>query len=326
MRLLLVDDDSVNLQILREYLEDEGYSLVDAQDGEEAWEYLQAEGDSFYAVLLDRMMPKLDGLTVLNRMMGHETLKDIPVIMQTAAGAVHEVQEGIEAGAFYYLTKPFDRAMLLAIVASAVRKTVKHREVQHDLFRQSRSVRNMQTGTFRIRTLDDVHNLSVLLANACPDPERIVMGLNDLLMNAIEHGNLGISYDEKTQLQNAEQWEVEIQRRLVLPEYMMKFVEVTFQRYEKEIHIVITDQGKGFDWTQYETFSPHLALASHGRGIAMAKALCFDQLHYRGIGNEVLCVIRTPPCPYHVTHNQVQILDSTQSLDSPSMPFGSQTH
>jgi len=305
MRLLLVDDDSVNLQILREYLEEEGYSLVEAHDGEEAWALLEAEGDSFYAVLLDRMMPKLDGLAVLNRMMAHEKLKDIPVIMQTAAGAVYEVQEGIEAGAFYYLTKPFDRAMLLAIVASAIRKAVKLREVQNDLLRQSRSVRNMQTGTFRIQTLEDVHNLSVLLANACPDPERIVMGLNDLLMNAIEHGNLGISYDEKTQLQDAEEWEEEIHRRLARPENMKKFVEVTFQRYEEEIHMVITDQGEGFDWTQYENFSPNLALASHGRGIAMAKALCFDQLHYRGSGNEVLCVIRIPPCSHQMKHNHV---------------------
>ncbi|GJL53245.1 MAG: hypothetical protein NPIRA02_03770 [Nitrospirales bacterium] len=303
MRLLLVDDDSVNLQILHEYLEDEGYALVDAGDGEEAWSLLEAEGDSFYAVLLDRMMPKLDGLTVLKRMMAHEALRDIPVIMQTAAGAVSQIQEGIEAGAFYYLTKPFDREMLLGIVASSIRKAVKQREVQNDLLRQSRSVRSMQNGTFRIRTLHDVHNLSVLLANACPDPERIAMGLNDLLMNAIEHGNLGISYDEKTQLQDAEEWESEIHRRLALPENMDKYVEVTFRRLPEEIQVVITDQGEGFDWTRYEHFSPHLALASHGRGIAMAKALCFDQLHYRGKGNEVLCVIHTPNGAVHPAHN-----------------------
>ncbi|WP_447968356.1 response regulator [Nitrospira sp. M1] len=301
MRLLLVDDDSVNLQILHEYLEDEGYSLVEAQDGDEAWSILEAEGDSFYAVLLDRMMPKLDGLMVLKRMMAHETLREIPVIMQTAAGAVSQIQEGIEAGAFYYLTKPFDRDMLLGIVASSVRKAVKQREVHNDLLRQSRSVRTMQAGTFRIRTLEDVHNLSVLLANACPEPERIVMGLNDLLMNAIEHGNLGISYDEKTQLQDAEEWEMEIHRRLAMPENMAKYVEVTFQRLAEEIHVVITDQGEGFDWTRYENFSPNLALASHGRGIAMAKALCFDQLHYRGKGNEVLCVIHTPTGAVHPT-------------------------
>ena len=294
MHLLLVDDDHVNRQILREHLEEEGYGLVEAADGEEAWTLLEAEGEPFYAVLLDRMMPKLDGLTVLNRMMAHEKLKNIPVIMQTAAGAAYEVQEGVEAGAFFYLTKPFDRPMLLAIVGAAVRKAVKHREVHCDLERQSRSVRNMQSGTFRIRTLDDVHNLSVLLANACPEPEKVVMGMNDLLMNAVEHGNLGITYEEKTQLQATEAWEEEVHRRLQRSENLNKYVEITFERHHGEIHVLITDQGDGFDWSKFESFSSDLALASHGRGIAMAKALCFDRLEYHGVGNEVLCVVHTP--------------------------------
>ncbi len=291
MRILLVDDDPVNRYILREYLEEDGYALLEADDGEEAWRYLEEEGDTFAAVLLDRMMPKLDGLSVLNRMMAHDTLKHIPVIFQTAAIESSEVQEGVEAGAFFYLAKPFEQSMLLAIVSAAVRKGLKHRELLDDIVRQTRSIQSMENGIFRVRSIDEVHDLSILLANACPVPEKIVMGLNDLLINAVEHGNLGITYEEKTLLQETEQWEEEVQRRLGLPTNAQKYVEVNFERRGGEIHIMITDQGKGFDWKQFEKLNPQMVLASHGRGIAMAKALCFDQVEYQGIGNQVCCVV-----------------------------------
>ena len=148
---------------------------------------------------------------------------------------------------------------------------------------------------FKVRTIEEVHNLAILLANACPEPEKVVMGLNDILVNAVEHGNLGISFQEKTKLYVEERWEEEIHRRLRLPEYAEKYVEVWFERHKEEIHFLITDQGSGFDWRQYEEFSPELALDSHGRGIAMAKALCFDRLEYIGKGNKVLCVVSTFP-------------------------------
>ena len=316
MKLLIVDDDPVNRIILHEYLEEEGYTLIDASGGEEAWTLLETEGEEYFAVLLDRMMPKVDGIAVLNRMMSHEKLKHIPVIMQTAAGAAYEVQEGIEAGAFFYLTKPFDRALLVAIVAAAVRKSAKQREVQNDLRRQSLSVLSLKTGVFQVRTIEEVHNLAILLAHACPDPEKVVMGLNDLLVNAVEHGNLGITFEEKTQLHEGDRWEGEIQRRLNMPEYAGKYVEVRFERHDEEIHFHIKDQGEGFDWKLYEELSPEMALSSHGRGIAMAKALCFDRLEYHGVGNEVLGVVKAPMFERTKTEEKTEELSDPLCADS----------
>ncbi|MGB0911704.1 MAG: response regulator [Nitrospirales bacterium] len=317
MRLLLVDDDVVNRLILRESLEGEGYDLVEAGDGEEAWKYLETEGDSFSVVLLDQMMPKLDGLSVLNRMMAHDNLKHIPVIFQTAAVGPLDVQAGVEAGAFFYLSKPFELDLLKAIVASAVRKSVKQCEAQKDLLRQAWSLESLESATFRVQTLDEVHSLGILLAKTSPDPDKIVMGLIDLMINAVEHGNLGIDYEEKTRLQESEEWEAEVGRRMKLPGNIRKYVTVTFQRLVGEIHIVITDEGQGFDWTQYEEFSPEMALASHGRGIAMAKALCFDRLEYRGSGNTVCCIVYTPAREIEEDHcvaNHVMMNSTSQNL------------
>ncbi len=294
LRILIVDDDHVNRQILVEYLEDQGYAFAEAVDGCEAMEFLKSYGTTFHAVLLDRMMPKMDGMAVLAKMQEDKELRTIPVIMQTAAGSPMQIREGIEAGVYYYLTKPYTQEMLLEVVGAAVRKAIRLQQVQEDLERQSRSIDYLQSAVFNVRTLEEVHDLAVMLASACPEPEKVVMGFNDLLVNAVEHGNLQITYEEKTLLQEESQWEEEIRRRLEQAEHAKKFVEVKFKRYEAEIHVVITDQGNGFDWKKFENFSPDLALASHGRGIAMAKALCFDRLEYRGIGSEVLCVVRTP--------------------------------
>ena len=290
-RILAVDDDDLMRQILIEYLEETEYEVVTAANGADAWDRIQKEGSSFHTILLDRMMPVMDGMEVMTRMQRDQTLQHIPVIMQTAAASSQQLREGIEAGVYYYLTKPFEKDVLLAIVESAVRKAKLHQEAQQEIQAQAVSLTNLETGQFRFQTLDEAHGLAVFLATACPDPTRVVMGLTDLLANAVEHGNLGISYDEKTALHETNQWEEEIHRRFTLPENADKWVNVSFERFPFEVRITITDQGKGFDWKQYMEMDPTRACSSHGRGIVMAKALCFDNLEYRGTGNEVVCTV-----------------------------------
>ncbi len=133
-----------------------------------------------------------------------------------------------------------------------------------------------------------------LVAHACPEPNRVAIGLTDLLFNAVEHGNLHISYAEKTELQETEEWETEIARRLSLPDFAHKQATITFHRSAERIEFTIIDQGSGFVWEQYLEMSPDLAFASHGRGIAMARALSFDTMEYRGVGNEIVCTINLP--------------------------------
>lgn len=298
----MVEDDPENLELLSEYLEGMGYAVTRARDGDEAWKVLQLDGQAVDVVLLDRIMPNLDGMQVLALLQADPRLRTIPVIMQTAAGAPDEVREGIEAGVFYYLTKPFDASMLEAIVTAATRKGMRQREALEDLAKQSKALRYLRRGMFDIRTLEETYDLAVTLASACPEPGKVVMGLNDMLVNAVEHGNLGITFDEKTVLQEEDRWEQEIAARLALPENAGKFVTVTFERRGTEIHILIQDQGNGFDWRSYEAFDPRRGMESHGRGIAMAKALYFDRVEFQGNGNTVLCVIDCRLDPSDVTN------------------------
>lgn len=149
----------------------------------------------------------------------------------------------------------------------------------------------LKQGQFRFRTLDEARSVATFLANACPHPRIAAVGLTEVFINAIEHGNLDISSDEKTKLQHNMQWLSEIQKRLALPENIHKYVEVEFHRKENELVITVTDQGKGFNWQQYKTFNPEDTKSTHGRGLAMSKDLAFSRQEYAGKGNIVICYI-----------------------------------
>jgi DNA-binding response OmpR family regulator len=114
-RVLVADDDPVVRSIVVMNLEDEGYQVIEAKDGDEAlWLARRAVPD---LVVLDVMMPGLDGLDVLSILRGNPNTAEIPVVLVTARSADRDILDGWKAGAAYYLTKPFDIDDLLRYVA-----------------------------------------------------------------------------------------------------------------------------------------------------------------------------------------------------------------
>lgn len=285
--LLVVDDEPFNVDILLEYLEGRGYAIETAQDGLSAWELLEAEPGHHDVVILDRMMPGLDGLEVLARIKAHPQLQGVPVILQTALADQEQVVEGLRAGAQYYLAKPFDQEMLLSVVSTAAGDRRRYRRALEGSDAAARTFGLMLEASFRFRTLDEALDLATVLANAFPEPRRAVIGLSELLVNAVEHGNLGISYAEKGRLRDEDRWEQEVQRRLADPAHAQKEVAVSYRREPDRIRVTIRDQGEGFDWQQYLVVDPSRAFDTHGRGIALSRSLSFDRVEFRGSGSEV---------------------------------------
>jgi DNA-binding response OmpR family regulator len=109
--VLVVDDDPFIQKVLRLNLELEGYAVTTASDGEEALERLAGARPDL--VVLDVMMPGLDGLEVLRRIRESPETADLPVILLTARGSEEDMWEGWQRGVDYYLTKPFDIEDLL---------------------------------------------------------------------------------------------------------------------------------------------------------------------------------------------------------------------
>ncbi|WP_255990075.1 ATP-binding response regulator [Chitinolyticbacter albus] len=290
-RVLVVDDEPFNLEILSEHLLDAGYAVQTAVDGEVAWDILAQDRD-FDAILLDRMMPRMDGMALLARLKQQPELAEVPVIMQTAVGAAENVREGLAAGAYYYLIKPFQRDMLLAIIAAAVGSRRERQQLESQLAEQASCYQLLQRGEFLFRTLQEARQLTLLLSQACPEPQRVALGLSELLVNAVEHGNLGISYGEKTRLLQQGRWQDEVESRLAHADFAERKVAVLFTRDEMLATFLIRDQGEGFDWKPFLEFSPERAFDPHGRGISMARMLSFDSVEYQGCGNQVVAKVR----------------------------------
>ncbi|MDX1810837.1 MAG: response regulator [Gammaproteobacteria bacterium] len=290
--LLLVDDEPFNLDILQEHLEDEGYAIVRAEDGQSALDIINSKQHEFSAILLDRMMPNMDGIEVLKQVKASKEFSRLPVIMQTAAASDSDIKEGIDAGAFYYLTKPFEPDLLLSIVKSAVMDIENFRSVLSSM-EPMNNIRHLITDlTLSFKTIDEAHAAAGSIASLFPDPDRVLLGLSELAINAVEHGNLCITYEEKSELLKSNTWRNEIDKRLAHDDYKDKVASISFKRNGSEVQAIVLDQGNGFDWSAYVELKSDRIYDSHGRGIAMAGMISFDDMQYNDKGNEVVCIVK----------------------------------
>jgi adenylate cyclase len=127
-RILVVDDNETNRDILVTRLEAHGYQTLQAADGEEALRGVAQHRPDL--VLLDVMMPNLDGVEACRRLKSDRAVAFTPVILVTAKAATQDIVAGLDAGADEYLTKPVDQAALVARVRSALRIKSLHEQVQ----------------------------------------------------------------------------------------------------------------------------------------------------------------------------------------------------
>lgn len=292
MEILIVDDDSMNRTILREYLEAAGYMVDESIDGEDCWMRLLDAPDRFHAVLLDLKLPRTSGMDVLRRIKNHPWMKPMPVIIQTGDANVETVRTGLREGAYYYLVKPFDRQMLLSVVRTAAADYEAYRQMRGRVAEAHDGLAKMVEGTFEFRNLDEARMLGAQLAHTCSDPGRVVIGLTELLINAIEHGNLEIGYVGKSELLMQGEWENEVARRLAQKKFADRVASISYRRESDSLYFLIEDQGPGFDWVPYLEVTPERVFDAHGRGIAIARTVSFDQLQYLGSGNRLQAVVK----------------------------------
>lgn len=291
--LLLLDNaDWIALQALRT-LSAQSFIVTYAEDREAAWEFLASGTQDFDAIIVDRDLSWIDGIDLLKKIRAIPHLTEVPVVMVTTGGDADAIRQALELGTCYFITKPLEPELLASIAAAAVGQYRRYREQLKNVQGAERSLALIEKGVFRFRSLDDARTLASALSRACPNPEKSVIGIEELLINAVEHGNLGISYQEKTQLLKSGTWMEEVRNRLASPIGCQRSVTVTFERLPDEsVRIEIKDDGEGFDWRQYVGFDVERTLDSHGRGIALAKALSFDSLQYLGNGNTVVATIQ----------------------------------
>jgi len=289
--VLAVDDNPTALKLLQFLLEQGDYRVLTACGGPEALEILAT--NEVDILLLDRMMPGMDGIEVCARIKADERLRAIPIIMQTAAGRPQEIREGIEAGVFYYLVKPLSSETLLSIVESARQKIRKFRQDELEDAERRQSLALIRSLTCVFKTIEEGEKLASFLAAFFPHPDLALTGISELFLNAVEHGNLAIDYRLKSQLVQTNSWQQEIARRQLDPLYCNRVVTVVLERDPGSCSLRIEDQGEGFDARCYLEMDPSRATDNHGRGIAIANMMCFDRLSYNDRGNVVTAISST---------------------------------
>lgn len=152
-KVLVVDDIQLNRKLQKTYLEAEGYEVVLAQDGIEALKRIEEESPDL--ILLDIMMPKMNGFQVCRRIKSDDRTRFIPVIMVTALNELEDKIKGIDSGADDFISKPFHKLELLARVKSLLR--IKH---LHDALEEK--IRELETVQEQLRQLAITDGLTEL--------------------------------------------------------------------------------------------------------------------------------------------------------------------
>jgi len=292
LRIVVADDEELNLEILMRTIRGAGYKAQGFDDGDKALDYIKSNPGSVDIVILDKMMPNMSGLTVLKHIKADPALKNIPVILQTGDVGINQLKEGLDAGAYYYLSKPFYSEMLLSLINASARDCIGNQNISSPLDEEKLINNFLKYGVFEIRTIEDAHKLAAAFASYALRPDDVRRAISELAVNAIEHGTLNIGYVEKGHFLQTRTLNNEITRRLALPENANKVVKVFFKRIGNKIDILIEDQGNGFSWAKYMNYDPIRLTDLNGRGIASANIMNLG-IEYLGTGNQVKITFET---------------------------------
>ena len=287
--ILIIDDEEAYRQLIGTILATRGYQIHLAANCKQAEEFLKHRTESPPLVITDWNMPDGEGIELVRRLKRDPRGRYLPVVMCTGRSQLGESQRGSDAGAYFYITKPIDGRVLTTAVAAAIRSYEpvlrQLAQAQHDV---AQVLPLIQEVKIEFRAIEEAMNLARWVSRFFPDAEGARLGLQELFYNAIEHGNLGINYKEKSELlQNAGGFRAEILRRMDLAEFRSRKVRLTVTNSAEYAECVVEDEGEGFDFRGFLHLTPERALDMHGKGIAIANNVVFDELEYIHPGNVV---------------------------------------
>ena len=293
--VLLVEPDDKDRQSACQILENGGYSVTALENPDRVIEKLDGGANRVGVIILPNIEKSPRLADCLERIQSSDSLRHTPIILR-APQDEDVIDRNLKSGMiFHHLSKKASPSRLVAITEAAFLSFEQFERLTREVETQSTVINLLKSGIFELRTLEEVAPLATILSQVSPDPRAMALGLSELMVNAIEHGNLGISYENKTRLLENGTWKEEVDRRLALPENAGKRIRVEYLRGTHSTTVTISDLGNGFDWQKYLELDPSRLLAAHGRGIAIAAASAFDEMSYIGNGNTVIVTVFSGP-------------------------------
>lgn len=287
MKVLVVDDSLLFMKFVSTVVKREGHEVLEAENGVEGYELFEKfEPDLIFT---DIQMPKLNGLELLKKV--RKRSADTIVVVITAFDSENYVVDALRLGAQNYLRKPFPIEDLTGILHKYA-EVVANRTLEREIMGM---IHERQIKMKIDNRIDLTPNIAVFLLRETADTISradwlgVQLGLTELLMNAIEHGNLGISFEEKRKAfsSSPEGLKQLYEERLSDPVIAGRLVTVDFKLDETGCEWVITDSGQGFDWTTIPNpLEKEEMERPLGRGIFISR-FQFDEMEYIGSGNTV---------------------------------------
>lgn len=289
-RLLVVEDSPTQALAIRILLEDEGFEVAVAADGEEALESIRQSLPDL--VCTDLEMPRMDGLQLVEAI--RDEFPEIPVILMTAHGSEEIAAVALRQGAASYVPKVHVDRDIVPTIRRIL--TLRPPPRKHDpalaclMSSESRFVIDNEPNVLAsvIAHQDDL----LLRLNFCDATERIRIGvaLQEALLNAIYHGNLELDSDLRQEDEKV--YHDLFRERRTLPPYVDRRVHFDFRVSEAQATYVIRDEGNGFDPSKLPDPTDAAQLGRiGGRGLLIIRAF-MDEVEYGERGNSVTLVKR----------------------------------
>jgi DNA-binding response OmpR family regulator len=286
-RVLIVDDEVILRNLLVRYMSKEGFEPIEAADGESAVELYRITKPA--CVVSDVVMPKMDGIDLLTKI--RKIDPQAVIILMTGFGNEDVLLHALRGGAANFFKKPFNFQELL----DCIKSIIKHKaEIDEANFFSDALVE--ETKVFEIETrkaniFPVINQISIHLRNIFPESEiiNLKIGIEEMLANAVEHGNLRITYEEKNRAIEQGKLGLLIQERIKENNNGLKKIFVQSRLTQNNLKVVVTDEGEGFDWHVIPDPREANFLAYNGRGIFLTK-IFYDSVIFNTKGNEVTII------------------------------------
>jgi serine phosphatase RsbU (regulator of sigma subunit)/CheY-like chemotaxis protein len=283
--ILIIDDNVDLLEYLKDFFMIYNYEVILAENGNDGIEKFREFSPDI--VISDIRLPDKSGNIVVKEI--KEIDKDVPIIVITGYSDHNLILSAMKNGAVELLKKPFKPKDLKYLVSKI-----------ETLFRKIKvkiSSSFVQWEKRQLKIFNDIHLISsvtdFIFANVdylFSEVSFMKIGLQEILINAIEHGNLKISYEDKQQLLTAGDYQNVLREKASHPENVGKYVEIKVFSTPDYLKIIVEDMGDGFDLSEIpDPENPENFLNESGKGIMMTLN-AYDEVSYNDKGNRVTLI------------------------------------